>query len=160
MWRKEYGVLSPSGLKYMRQLKEKELRLKNQVPALSLTKQSCRMCWQKQACANGAGTCRHVMGPARGKYVLHCRSAADLSATVLWRQTTVRYAFVSGKSPKAVSTMATAGFMACLGRRAGGVIIKAFTGSIASRVCPCVSNAHAGVNRHCVGNPSVSGVVP
>ena len=56
--------------------------------------------------------------------------------------------------------MATAGFTSCSGGRAGGIIINAFTDSIASRVCPCVSNAHVEINWHSGDSPSLRGLYP
>lgn len=119
------------------------------------------MCWQKRTDAGASAR----MGPtpagslrsqrAAGLFCATGQSAAALSATVLWRQMTVRYTSVSERSPKPGSTMVTAGFTSCSGGRAGGIIINAFTGSTASRVCPCVSNAHAGINRLSVGSPSL-----
>lgn len=99
------------------------------------------------------------MDPASGRSVLHYGSATALSATALWRQTTAHYAFVSGRSPKPGSTIAIAGFTSCSGGRAGGIIINSFTDSIASRVCPCVSNAHAEINRHSGDSPSLRGCI-
>ena len=55
--------------------------------------------------------------------------------------------------------MATAEFTSCSGGRAGGRIINAFTDSTASRSCPCVSNAHAGINRHNADSPSLRGCI-
>lgn len=151
IWRKKYGGISPSELKHMRQLEEENLRLKKLVADLSLDKAMLQDVLAKKnrrwrACANGSGTCRHVTGPARDRSVLHYKSAAALSATALWRQTTVHSACESGKSPKPGFIMATAEFTSCSGGRAGGIITNAFTGSIANRVCPCVSNAR-GDNR-------------
>ncbi len=88
---------------------------------------------------------------------MHCRSAAALSATALSRQTTAHYACVSVRSLKPGSTMAIAGLTSCSGGRAGGIIISAFTGSTASRDCPCVSNVRVGINRHSGDNPSLRG---
>ena len=163
-WRKKYGGISPSELKHMRQLEEENLRLKKLVADLSLdkamlqdvlAKKNCR--WR--ACANGSGTCRHATGPAKGRSALRYGSAAALSATVLWRQTTARYACESGRSPKPGSTMVTAEFTSCSGGRAGGIIINAFIGSTASRGCPCVSSVRAGTNQHSGDNRSLRGCI-
>ncbi len=164
IWRKKYGGISPSELKLMRQLEEENLRLKKLVADLSLDKAMLQDVLAKKnrrwrACANGSGTCRHVTGPARDRSVLHYKSAAALSATALWRQTTVHSACESGKSPKPGFIMATAEFTSCSGGRAGGIITNAFTGSIANRVCPCVSNARGGTNRRSGDNRSLRGCI-
>ncbi len=164
IWRKKYGGISPSELKHMRQLEEENLRLKKLVADLSLDKAMLQDVLAKKnrrwrACANGSGTCRHVTGPARDRSVLHYKSAAALSATALWRQTTVHSACESGKSPKPGFIMATAEFTSCSGGRAGGIITNAFTGSIANRVCPCVSNARGGTNRRSGDNRSLRGCI-
>lgn len=160
-WRKKCGGISPSELKHMRQLEEENLRLKKLVADLSLDKTMlqdvlAKKTWHWRVCANGAGTCRHATEPVRGRSFLRYGSAVALSATVLWQQTTVRCASVSGRSLKPGVTMATSGFTSCSGGRAGGIIINAFTDSTASRGCPCVSNAHAGINRHSADSPSPS----
>lgn len=164
IWRKKYGGISPSELKHMRQLEEENLRLKKLVADLSLDKAMLQDVLAKKnrrwrACANGAGTCRHVTGPARDRSVLHYKSAVALSATALWRQTTVHSACESGKSPKPGFIMATAEFTSCSGGGAGGIITNAFTGSIANRVCPCVSNARGGTNRRSGDNRSLRGCI-
>lgn len=65
---------------------------------------------------------------------------------------------VSGRSRKPGYTMTIAGFTSCSGRRAGGIITNAFIDSTAGRVCPCVSNPRAGINRHSVDSPSLRAV--
>lgn len=164
IWRKKYGGISPSELKHMRQLEEENLRLKKLVADLSLDKAMLQDVLAKRTDAGaparmGPGTCRHVTGPARDRSVLHYKSAAALSATALWRQTTVHSACESGKSPKPGFIMATAEFTSCSGGRAGGIITNAFTGSIANRVCPCVSNARGGTNRRSGDNRSLRGCI-
>jgi len=63
-WRKQYGGISPSELKHMRQLEEENLRLEKQVPDLSLDKSMLQDV--PDAGANGSGICRHATGLARG----------------------------------------------------------------------------------------------
>lgn len=88
----------------MRQLEEENLRLKKLVADLNLDKAMLQDVLARKNCASarmGPGPA----GTARGRSVLHYRSAAALSATVLWRQTTEHYAFVSGRSPQPGSTI-------------------------------------------------------
>ena len=114
----------PSELKHMRQLEEENLRLKKLVADLSLDKAMLQDVLAKELTLarlrEWARACRHVTGPARDRSVLHYKSAAALSATALWRQTTVHSACESGKSPKPGFIMATAEFTSCSGGRAGG----------------------------------------
>lgn len=65
--------------------------------------------------------------------------------------------FVSGRAPKPGSTMAITGFTSCSGGRSGEIITNAFIDSTASRVCPRVSNTHAGIIRHSVDSLSFMG---
>jgi len=119
-------------MKYMQQLEEENLRLKKLVADLSLDKAMPQDVLARKNCASarmGPGPA----GTARGRSVLHYRSAAALSATVLWRQTTEHYAFVSGRSPQPGSTIAIAGLTSCSGGRAGGIITNAFIDSTASK---------------------------
>lgn len=89
-----------------------------------------------------------------------CRKLGVSDATFyLWPPTTAHCDCASVKSSKPGSTMVTAGFTSCSGGRAGGIIINAFTGSTANRACPCVSNAHAGINRHSGDSPSLRGCI-
>lgn len=118
-WCKKYGGISPQELKLMRQLDEENLRLKKLVADLSLGEAMLRDVLAKKrtdAGANGSGICRHATEPAKGRYALPCGSAADRSGIVLWWQTTVRYASISGRAAKPGTTE----FMSCSGVKAGG----------------------------------------
>lgn len=86
-----------------------------------------------------------------------CRKLGVSDATFyLWPPTTAHCDCASVKSSKPGSTMVTAGFTSCSGGRAGGIITNAFIDSTASRVCPCISNAQAGINWHSFDSPSPS----
>lgn len=142
-WRKRYGGIFPSELKHMRQLEEENLRLKKLVADLSLDKAMLQDVLAKNELTLarlsewGRDLQAHY-GASERQVCLRCGSAAARSAIVLWPPTTAHCDCASVKSPKPGYTMVTAEFTSCSGRRAGGIIINAFTGSTASRGCPCV----------------------
>ena len=145
----------------MRQLEEENLRLKKLVADLSLDKAMLQDVLAKEltlARLREWGTCRHVTGPARqvcfalqiSRSSFRYRSvAADDSALRLRiREITearVHYGY------RRVHVM--------LRREGWGIITNAFTGSIANRVCPCVSNARGGTNRRSGDNRSLRGCI-
>ena len=95
----------------MRQLEEENLRLKKLVADLSLDKAMLQDVLAKElTLARLREWVRDLQaryGASRDRSVLHYKSAAALSATALWRQTTVHSACESGKSPKPGFIMAT-----------------------------------------------------
>lgn len=118
------------------------------------------MCWQKRT---DAGTsARMGPGPAgtlRGQRAAGLFCATDQSQLFPLPLCGGRRQRATPRSPKPGSTMATAEFTSCSGGRAGGIIINVFTDSIASRVCPCVSNAHVEIKRHSGDSPSLRGCI-
>ena len=147
----------------MRQLEEENLRLKKLVADLSLDKAMLQDVLAKRTDAGAPA--RMGPGPAgtlRGQREtgLFCTTnQPQLSATALWRQTTVHSACESGNHRSPGSLWLPQSSRHAQRGRAGGIITNAFTGSIANRVCPCVSNARGGTNRRSGDNRSLRGCI-
>lgn len=164
IWRKKYGGISPSELKHMRQLEEENLRLKKLVADLSLDKAMLQDVlakkeltlarlreWVRDLQARYGASERQVcfaLQISRSSFRYRSVAADDSALRLRIREITearVHYGY------RRVHVM--------LRRGAGGIITNAFTGSIANRVCPCVSNACGGTNRRSGDNRSLRGCI-
>lgn len=142
----------------MRQLEEENLRLKKLVADLSFDKAILRDMLAKRT--DTGASARRV----RNLQARYGASERQVCFALRVSRSSFHYRSVAAddcalrlsirRSPKPGFTMATAGFTSCSGGRAGEIITNAFTDSTASRGCPCVSNAHAGIIRHSADSPS------
>ena len=147
----------------MRQLEEENLRLKKLVADLSLDKAMLQDVLAKEL------TLARLREWVRDLQARYGASERQVCFALQISRSSFRYRSVAAddsalrlrirKSPKPGFIMATAEFTSCSGGRAGGIITNAFTGSIANRVCPCVSNARGGTNRRSGDNRSLRGCI-
>ena len=146
----------------MRQLEEENLRLKKLVADLSLDKAMLQDVlakeltlarlreWVRDLQARYGASERQVcfaLQISRSSFRYRSVAADDSALRLRIREITearVHYGY------RRVHVM--------LRREAGGIITNAFTGSIANRVCPCVSNARGGTNRRSGDNRSLRAV--